>query len=76
MDSTKSNAKKIKFDINVNAPSVLLPLNSMKQEGFIIDLGQIQISNSFQIIPETTSMKTKGILDIITIDLSGLIVNR
>ena len=76
MDSTRSNDKKIKLDIDINAPNILLPLNSLRREGFIIDLGQVKISNSFQVIPETSSMKTKGILDIITIDLSRLTINR
>ena len=67
---------KIKFDININAPHIIIPLNSLRREGFIVDLGQIGISNSFQIVPETALMETKAILDIITIDLSGLRVFR
>ena len=67
---------KIKFDIDVTAPNVLLPLNSLRREGYIVDLGHIGISNSFQIIPETSSMETKAIVDIITVDMSGLTVNR
>ena len=67
---------KIKFDIDVRAPNMLLPLNSMRREGYIVDLGHIGISNSFQIIPETSSMDTKAILDIVTIDMSGLMVYR
>lgn len=67
---------KIKFDISVNAPKIFLPLNSLKREGFIVDFGHIRISNSFQVIPETASMETKAILDIISVDLSGLTVFR
>lgn len=67
---------KIKFNIDIRAPQILFPLNSVKREGFIVDLGHIGISNSFQIIPETASMETKAILDIMTIDLSGLKVFR
>ena len=67
---------KIKFNVDVKAPNILLPLNSLRREGYIVDLGQIKISNSFQIIPETSSMETKAILDIVTIDLSGLTVYR
>ena len=67
---------KIKLDISINAPQILIPLNSMKQEGFIVNFGHIGISNSFQIIPETSSMETKAILDIITVDLSGLTLFR
>ena len=67
---------KIKFDINAEAPKIVIPLNSLRQEGFAVDLGNIKISNSFQIIPETASMETQAILDIITIALSGLRVYR
>ena len=67
---------KIKFDVNVQAPNILLPFNSLRREGYIVDLGYIGVSNSFQVIPETSSMETKAILDIITIDLSGLTVYR
>ena len=67
---------KIKFDINAEAPKIVIPLSSLRQEGFAVDLGNIKISNSFQIIPETASMETQAILDIITIALSGLRVYR
>ena len=67
---------KIKFDVDVTAPNVLLPLNSLRREGYMINLGHIQITNSFQIIPETSSMQTKAILDIITIDVSKLSAHR
>lgn len=76
MESTKSNAMKIKFDINIKAPQILLPMNSSRREGFIVDLGHIGISNSFQIIPQTELKEAVAILDMITIDLSGLTVTR
>ena len=67
---------KIKFDINVNAPKVVVPMSSLRREGFIVDLGNIGISNSFQIIPETAAMETQAILDMLTIALSDLKVYR
>lgn len=67
---------KISFNIDIKAPKILLPLNSLRREGFIVDLGHIGISNSFQIVPETALMETKAILDIITIALSGVTLYR
>lgn len=75
-ESTRSTALKINLDVNVKAPKILLPLDSLRREGFMLDLGHIGISNSFQVIPETASMESKAIVDIIALDLSGLTLYR
>jgi len=72
----EENSMKIKLDVDVRAPQILIPQDSQQKEGFIIDLGHFVVSNSFQIIPDTAEMEKKAIVDMISVEMTNLTVIR
>ena len=72
----EKNSMKIKLDVSVRAPQILIPRNSQHKEGFIIDLGHFVVHNSFQIIPETALMEKKAIVDMISVEVTDMTVIR
>jgi len=72
----EKNSMKIKLDVSVRAPQILIPQDSQHKEGFIIDLGHFVVSNSFQIIPETAEMEKKAIVDMISVEMTHVAIVR
>ena len=47
MQEQHKNGTRIKLDISVKAPEIVVPLRSDSEEVILVDLGKLTLSNSF-----------------------------
>lgn len=53
----QSEGKKIYMNIHISSPQVIIPQNSRSLNGFLVDLGNFNLSNRFVEIPVVTATK-------------------
>lgn len=66
------NGTRIKLDVSIEAPEIVVPLKSSSDDVILADLGKLKLSNSFYVVP---SEKT-AIAEAYDIKLSNLQVSR
>ncbi|XP_055333102.1 intermembrane lipid transfer protein VPS13C-like isoform X2 [Paramacrobiotus metropolitanus] len=65
-----TDAIRIKMDIKIKAPIIVMPQHSRSGNAILVDLGTLLLSNSFQLTPE------KAIMDHMKIDFSAVKLSR
>ncbi len=72
--------KKIFFNIHVASPQVIIPQNSASLSGFLVDLGNLHITNSFKEVPveESTSLNSGqfSLIDEMSLSLENVEIKR
>lgn len=66
------NGTRIKLDVSIEAPEIVVPLKSDSEDVILADLGKLKLSNSFFIVPSESA----AIAEAYDIRLSNLQVSR
>ena len=66
------NASRIKLDISIDAPEVVVPLGACSEEVIVADLGMLKLSNSFHLVPS----EERAMAEAYDITLTKLQVSR
>lgn len=69
----QSIGKKIYLNIHISSPHVIIPQNSRSLNGFLFDLGNLNVSNQFLDLPSTNGV---SVLDQISFSLDNLEIKR
>jgi hypothetical protein len=73
---TENAGKKIYINIHVTSPQIIVPQNSSSLSGFLVDLGNLNISNSFREIPFGNTANSFTIMEYVVLSLENLEVKR
>ena len=74
----EKNGKRVRVDVSIDAPLVVIPVKSDSRHSVMAYLGKIDISNSFSLVPvtgENMSMKS-AVTDKLVVKLSNMSVAR
>lgn len=66
---------RLSMDINLKAPLIIVPQSSVSQNALVMDLGQINVGNSFSLLP-IDGYQLPAIIDNLDIQLSQLKLSR
>jgi len=69
-------APRVSLDIKLNAPVIIVPQNSMSGNAIVLDLGKLNVSNSFQVVGKKDSKGLPAVLDNMVIELTLLKIFR
>lgn len=72
MQELHKNATRIKLDVSIEAPEVVVPLRSDSDDVIVADLGKLKLVNSFYLVPQ----EGRAITESYDIRLSNLQVSR
>lgn len=76
----QSVGKKIFLNIHIKSPQMIIPQNSRSLNGFLVDLGNLNVTNRFVDVPSLSSLNNDGsvvsVLDQISFSLDNLEVKR
>lgn len=67
---------RVSLDIKLFAPVVIIPKSSESADAIIIDLGNFDVSNAFQVLTKTDDKGLPAVLDSIAIELTSLRIFR
>lgn len=67
--------KKLKLNIHISSPQIIIPQNSKSLNGFLVDLGNLNMRNRFLNVPSSNGKLTSEI-DQINFSLDNLTIKR
>ena len=69
-------ATRISLDIKMKAPIVVIPKNSKSNDALVVDLGKLNVSNTFQVLGKKDGQGLPAILDCMVVELTSLRIFR
>ena len=72
MQEQHKNGTRVRLDISIDAPEIVVPLKSTSDEVILADLGKLRLSNSFFVPPS----EEKAIAELYDITLTDFQVTR
>lgn len=67
---------KVKLDIVLHAPIIVVPQHSQSSNGLLFDLGCLKVNNSFLLKKQRLNDKTPVILDKLLVTLTNIKMSR
>lgn len=67
---------RVSLDIQLSAPIVIIPKSSESTDAIIIDLGRLNVSNTFQVLTKKDDKGLPAVLDSMGIELTSLRIFR
>jgi len=73
-----SRSSRLSLNIKLKAPVVIIPQNTRSENAIVIDLGQLNVTNSFKItgVGQKSHDGLPPLLDLMVVELSRLKVSR
>ena len=71
-----AKAPRIKLDIHLKAPIIVVPQKSTSTNALIVDLGDLNLVNNFSIAPGKSADGTPAVLDSMNVTLKSLKISR
>ena len=71
-----AKAPRVKLDIHLKAPIIIVPQKSTSANALVVDLGKLTLANKFQPTEGRSSDGTPAILDNMKIELAALKISR
>ena len=69
-------APRLALDIKMKAPVIIVPQKSTSNDALVVDLGKLNVQNSFQIPGQKSQQGLPAVLDKMVVELTSLKLSR